>query len=173
MLAKPCSRCGRSLPLSFFQARHDRRDEWGRLLWSSWHRRQSWCAQCMNAYNRARAATPAGRRRQRLSSLLRRLERRYGIKHTRLRSERLLACAAVALVNVASVAETRRGTPDQDQDGQVTIVDLVAVISGWGPCPPPCCRPDIDKNGAVDAKDVLVVLQWWQRYDPATYPWCQ
>jgi hypothetical protein len=48
----------------------------------------------------------------------------------------------------------------------VDVTDLVAVILGWGPCPPPpaLCSADIAPlpvNGAVDVDDLIEVILHW------------
>ena len=44
-----------------------------------------------------------------------------------------------------------------DGDGQVAIVDLLALLAQWGG-PGPC---DFDGNGAVDIVDLLKLLANW------------
>ena len=48
---------------------------------------------------------------------------------------------------------------DTDGSGTVDVTDLLAVISGWGPCI--VCDADIDESGAVDVGDLLAVLDSW------------
>jgi hypothetical protein len=52
---------------------------------------------------------------------------------------------------------------DINNDGSVNIDDLLAVISGWGFCPPPpaACSPDINHNGQIDIDDLLAVISGW------------
>ncbi|MBT8485411.1 MAG: hypothetical protein HKO59_06050 [Phycisphaerales bacterium] len=52
---------------------------------------------------------------------------------------------------------------DIDGDGVVGFVDLLMLISAWGPCPdPPApCIADVDGNGSVDILDLLTVLAGW------------
>jgi hypothetical protein len=62
---------------------------------------------------------------------------------------------------------TRRETVigDVTCDGAVDADDLVAVILGWGPCPPPPplapCPADVDENGTVDVDDLIMVILNW------------
>jgi hypothetical protein len=52
---------------------------------------------------------------------------------------------------------------DIDDNGQVNVDDLLAVISGWGPCNN--CAPDIhpppDGNNQVNVDDLLLVISSW------------
>jgi hypothetical protein len=51
---------------------------------------------------------------------------------------------------------------DVDGDGQVGTGDLLAVLAGWGSCPPAgACPADVDGDGVVGATDVLAVLAAW------------
>ncbi len=52
---------------------------------------------------------------------------------------------------------------DVDGDGVVDVLDLIAVLSAWGPCPPPPdeCPADVNGDGTVDVLDLLVVLSNW------------
>ena len=52
---------------------------------------------------------------------------------------------------------------DIDCDGQVGIVDFLAVLAAWGPCPaPPAeCPADVVCDGEVDIQDFLLVLANW------------
>ena len=67
----------------------------------------------------------------------------------------------------------RWATPDIDQDGQVTVEDLLLFLPCWGECPDRCCPADIDRDGSVGPLDLAEVLRWWAVYDPRTYPWCR
>ncbi|MHC5024790.1 MAG: hypothetical protein ACYTGG_12950, partial [Planctomycetota bacterium] len=49
---------------------------------------------------------------------------------------------------------------DVNGDGVVDILDLLALLGDWGPCPPPC-PSDIDGNGVVDIVDLLGLLANW------------
>jgi hypothetical protein len=56
---------------------------------------------------------------------------------------------------------------DANGDRRVNIDDLLAIVSGWGPCPtlgdPPAdCTADLDHNGVVDIDDLLEVINGWQ-----------
>jgi outer membrane protein assembly factor BamB len=51
-------------------------------------------------------------------------------------------------------------------DGTVNVNDLLAVINGWGRCPPPptACPPDISPpggDGVVNVNDLLAVINAW------------
>jgi predicted outer membrane repeat protein len=48
-------------------------------------------------------------------------------------------------------------------DGNVDVDDMIAVILGWGPCPPAPidCRPDIDGDGEVGVSDLIAVILGW------------
>jgi hypothetical protein len=52
---------------------------------------------------------------------------------------------------------------DVTEDGVVDVEDLVAVILGWGSCPPPpeACPEDANGDGVVDVQDLVgVILNW-------------
>ncbi|NNF43946.1 MAG: hypothetical protein HKN62_13065 [Phycisphaerales bacterium] len=49
---------------------------------------------------------------------------------------------------------------DLDRSGEVGFTDLLAVLSVWGPCPPPCPQ-DLDESGDVGFTDLLTVLSAW------------
>ena len=48
-------------------------------------------------------------------------------------------------------------------DGLVNITDLLALLSEWGPCPPPPseCPADINFDGVVNVSDLLELLSSW------------
>ncbi len=52
---------------------------------------------------------------------------------------------------------------DLDCDGEVTVVDLLALLGAWGPCPPEPqqCPADINADGVVDVVDLLELLAGW------------
>ena len=52
------------------------------------------------------------------------------------------------------------GRGDSDLDGVVGIVDFLAVLANWGPCPAPCPF-DADGDGEVGIVDFLLVLANW------------
>ncbi|MHC4421995.1 MAG: agmatine deiminase family protein [Planctomycetota bacterium] len=62
-----------------------------------------------------------------------------------------------------SVTVTHRLAADIDGDGVVGVLDFLALLSAWGPCPaPPAdCPADIDGNGDVDVVDFLALLAAW------------
>ena len=53
---------------------------------------------------------------------------------------------------------------DTNNDGEVNVVDLLAVISAWGDCSG--CPEDFNDNGSVDVTDLLLVIS------AAAAPWC-
>ena len=40
------------------------------------------------------------------------------------------------------------------------ILDLLALLAAWGPCPAPC-PPDFDGGGTVDIFDLLTLIANW------------
>ncbi len=59
------------------------------------------------------------------------------------------------------------GIPDECEcpaditgDGTIDVLDLLAVLSAWGPCPP-ICPADVNSDGVVDVLDLLEVLAAW------------
>jgi len=51
---------------------------------------------------------------------------------------------------------------DLDGDGTVGILDFLALLGAWGPCPAPCppaCAGDL--NGNVGIADFLALLANW------------
>lgn len=48
---------------------------------------------------------------------------------------------------------------DINQDGQVDVVDLLALIAAWGPCPG--CPEDVNGDGEVNVEDLLILLAHW------------
>ncbi len=52
---------------------------------------------------------------------------------------------------------------DLDGDGAVGFGDLLALVSAWGPCPPPPvdCPADFDQSGEVGFSDLLTMLASW------------
>ena len=49
---------------------------------------------------------------------------------------------------------------DLDESGDVGFNDLLAVLTSWGPCVPPCAE-DLDGDESVGFGDLLVVLTAW------------
>jgi len=49
---------------------------------------------------------------------------------------------------------------DIDNNGIVDVLDLLELLSGWGPCEV-LCPADVDDNGVVDVLDLLEVLSDW------------
>ncbi len=53
---------------------------------------------------------------------------------------------------------------DLDGDGVVGILDFLALLAAWGPCPQPCpasCPGDLDGDCAVGSVDFLTLLANW------------
>ena len=53
---------------------------------------------------------------------------------------------------------------DANLSSAVDVVDLLAVLAAWGPCPRPClppCAADVDGDCTVGIGDLLVVLGNW------------
>ncbi len=53
---------------------------------------------------------------------------------------------------------------DLDGNGFVGIVDFLALLSSWGPCPgacPPSCPGDLDGDCAIGVTDFLALLAGW------------
>lgn len=53
---------------------------------------------------------------------------------------------------------------DLDEDGDVDVTDLLALLAVWGPCPDPCpptCAGDINGDCTVSVVDLLVLLANW------------
>ena len=65
--------------------------------------------------------------------------------------------------NPADPISTPDNVGDLDGDGMVGIVDLLALLAGWGPCPgPPLpCPTDLDGDGSTGITDLLVLLANW------------
>ncbi len=53
---------------------------------------------------------------------------------------------------------------DLDDDGDVDVVDFLALLAAWGPCPPACppsCPADLDGDCEVGITDFLALLGNW------------
>lgn len=53
---------------------------------------------------------------------------------------------------------------DLDWSGTVDVLDLLALLSEWGPCREPCpplCDGDIDGDCQVDVADLLFLISNW------------
>ena len=56
------------------------------------------------------------------------------------------------------------GPGDVDGDGSVGIVDFLALLAAWGPCPdacPPSCAADFNADCTVGIVDFLILLANW------------
>ncbi|MCI0676982.1 MAG: FG-GAP-like repeat-containing protein [Phycisphaerales bacterium] len=51
-------------------------------------------------------------------------------------------------------------TGDINNDGNVNIADLLALISAWGPCGVPCAA-DLDGDGVINITDLLLLISNW------------
>ena len=75
--------------------------------------------------------------------------------------------AALEFQNPPSVAVMINGftiAGDVDGDGVVGILDFLALLGAWGPCPDPCppsCAADFDQDCAVGVTDLLILLGNW------------
>ncbi len=74
------------------------------------------------------------------------------------------------IIPVGSLDDNANGIPDEcetfgdlDGDGVVGILDLLILLSNWGPCPdPPApCPADLDGDGNVGILDLLALLANW------------
>lgn len=50
---------------------------------------------------------------------------------------------------------------DLNGDGGVGIIDFLALLATWGPCPETCCLADLDLDGSVGISDFLMLLSEW------------
>lgn len=58
---------------------------------------------------------------------------------------------------------------DVDLSTNVDVLDLLAVINGWGPCEGDCkgtCHADLDATCTVDVLDLLTVINHWGQCRP-------
>jgi hypothetical protein len=56
------------------------------------------------------------------------------------------------------------GSGDVNGDGLVDVLDLIAVILSWAPCPLPCppgCIGDADGDCTVGIDDLVMVIVGW------------
>ncbi len=74
------------------------------------------------------------------------------------------------IITGGSLDDNANGIPDEcetfgdlDGDGVVGILDLLILLSNWGPCPdPPApCPADLDGDGNVGILDLLLLLSNW------------
>ncbi len=69
------------------------------------------------------------------------------------------------IVNALGAAQSTPPKPgDLDEDGAVGIVDFLALLAAWGPCPDPCpphCFGDVDTDCNVGITDLLELLSNW------------
>jgi hypothetical protein len=51
---------------------------------------------------------------------------------------------------------------DTNADGIVDVIDLIQVITSWGPCPEgEPCSADVNVDGTVDVLDLIAVITNW------------
>jgi hypothetical protein len=67
----------------------------------------------------------------------------------------------VVIENVAAIVGA--GPADLDHDGTVGVLDFLALLGAWGPCPAPpdACPADLDGDGSVGVTDFLALLSAW------------
>ena len=69
------------------------------------------------------------------------------------------------IIDALAAAESNPPRPgDLDEDGAVTVTDLLVLLGGWGPCPAPCpphCAGDADTDCTVGIADLLILLRNW------------
>jgi hypothetical protein len=65
--------------------------------------------------------------------------------------------------SVALMVELLPRTGDVDGDGTVGILDFLALLTAWGPCPAPpaACPADADGDGSAGIVDLLGLLGSW------------
>ncbi len=65
--------------------------------------------------------------------------------------------------SVALIVELLPRSGDVDGDGTVGILDLLALLAAWGPCPaaPAACPTDVDGTGSTSIGDLLSLLAGW------------
>ncbi len=67
-------------------------------------------------------------------------------------------CPPEIMATVTIPLET--GSPaDINGDGVVDVLDLLQLLSAWGPCPD--CPEDLNGDGVVDVLDLLILLSEW------------
>ncbi len=72
--------------------------------------------------------------------------------------------SGVAAAQTITVAAANPCTGDLDADGSVGVVDFLALLGAWGPCPAPCppsCAADLDGDCSVGVVDFLALLGAW------------
>ncbi|HRQ75339.1 MAG TPA: hypothetical protein PK098_05405 [Phycisphaerales bacterium] len=50
---------------------------------------------------------------------------------------------------------------DLNGDGSIDVLDLLALLSAWGPCTAACCAADLNNDAVVDVLDLLILLANW------------
>ncbi len=67
-------------------------------------------------------------------------------------------------VDANGILDTCQTPGDIDGDGIVGILDFLALLGNWGPCPAPCppaCLGDVDFDCSVGINDFLLLLGNW------------
>lgn len=65
-------------------------------------------------------------------------------------------------MDFVDVPLTASNLGDVNNDGSVNVLDLLAMLGLWGPCPPPSlCQGDLNGDGAVNVLDLLILLTNW------------
>jgi hypothetical protein len=66
-------------------------------------------------------------------------------------------------MTVTKYASMAGANGDVNQDGAVTVADLVEVVLAWGQCPSPpaACPADVTGDGMVDVADLVAVVLGW------------
>lgn len=66
----------------------------------------------------------------------------------------------VVVDDVEVVGDVLDCPADINRDGNVNVLDLLAMLTDWGACSSPCAT-DLDKDGNVNVVDLLLMLQAW------------
>jgi hypothetical protein len=56
--------------------------------------------------------------------------------------------------------------PFNQPDGNVNVIDLLAIIGTWGPCTPGNCAADTNGDAAVNVVDLLAIINAWGQCAP-------
>ena len=73
-----------------------------------------------------------------------------------------LFVSGYGIIDVHGASQMSPNPADLNEDFVVNILDLLEVLSHWGPCPvKSLCPQDFDGNDAVDILDLLTVLINW------------
>lgn len=72
-----------------------------------------------------------------------------------------IAAAFLSGTSALNLAVSVSVLGDLNGDEVVDIVDLLALLAGWGPCPPGPCPADLNDDGVVGIADFLALLANW------------